>query len=142
MAGATLDLDFRTATGNPLCTRGWVMRQGDGWLLQLFDIGDLLLERTHAWQHQGEWQLAKDIDRALRECSAERLTQCVAVQLQHLAEHWHVPAVRLMLPQASGWRTFAGNETPCRGRATPACNPGWTVCRRNLRQPPCCLQNC
>ncbi|BFO06327.1 ATP-binding protein [Pseudomonas guariconensis] len=110
--GQPLDLDFRTATGNPLCTRGWVMRQGDGWLLQLFDIGDLLLERTHAWQHQGEWQLAKDIDRALRECSAERLTQCVAVQLQHLAEHWHVPAVRLMLPQASGWRTFAGNETP------------------------------
>ena len=37
--GQPLDLDFRTATGNPLCTRGWVMRQGDGWLLQLFDIG-------------------------------------------------------------------------------------------------------
>jgi len=108
--GQPLDLDFHTVTGHPLCTRGWLMRQNEGWLLQVFDIGDLLLERTHAWRHQGQWQLAQDIDRALRECSAQRLTQCVAVQLQQLAERWQVPALRLMVREASQWHTFAANE--------------------------------
>ena len=46
--GQLLDLDFYSLAGPPLHLRGWVQAQGDGWLLQLLDIGDLLGERRQA----------------------------------------------------------------------------------------------
>ncbi|MCO7594528.1 MULTISPECIES: PAS domain-containing sensor histidine kinase [Pseudomonas] len=108
--GLPLDLDFHTVMGHPLHTRGWLMRHGDGWLLQLFDIGDLLLERAHANEQQGLRQLAGEVGRAVRECGEEHLAQCVVEQLQRLAECWHAPALRLVLREPAGWRSFASND--------------------------------
>ncbi|MBF8740580.1 PAS domain-containing sensor histidine kinase [Pseudomonas guariconensis] len=107
--GQPLDLDFHTVTGHPLRTRGWLMRQGEGWLLQLFDIGDLLLESAHARQAQEHAQLALEIGRAVRECSEDHLVPCVTEQLQQLAERWQVRALRVLLHEAAGWRSFADN---------------------------------
>ena len=107
--GQPLDLDFHTVTGHPLRTRGWLMRQGDGWLLQLFDIGDLLFEGAHARQYQAQEQLVLEIGRAVRECSEDHLVPCVTEQLHRLAERWQVRAVRVLLREDPGWRSFAGN---------------------------------
>ncbi|MEB3901476.1 ATP-binding protein [Pseudomonas putida] len=107
--GQALDLDFHTVTGHPLRTRGWLMRQGDGWLLQLFDIGDLLREGAHARQHQDLRQLTLEIGRAVRECSEDHLVACVTEQLQRLAACWQVQAVRVLLREAERWCSFADN---------------------------------
>jgi hypothetical protein len=58
--GQPLDLDFHTVMGQALHTRGWLQRHGEAWLLQLFDIGDLLREQR--WDRQrpagGDWPCA------------------------------------------------------------------------------------
>ncbi|WDY58802.1 ATP-binding protein [Pseudomonas sp. PSKL.D1] len=108
--GQPLDLDFATVHGPALHTRGWLQRQADGWLLQLFDIGDLLGERERQGHHLTEQHLAADVGRALRDCDEDRLMQTAAAQLQHLAEYWHAGSVRLMLPGGTGWHTYASSE--------------------------------
>ena len=105
--GQPLDLDFATVHGAALHTRGWLMRQADGWLLQLFDIGDLLGEREQQGQHLAQQQLATQLGRALRDCDLERLMPTTAEQLQQMAEHWHAGSLRLMLPGDAGWYTYA-----------------------------------
>ncbi|WP_449430007.1 PAS domain-containing sensor histidine kinase [Pseudomonas putida] len=107
--GQPLDLDFRTATGHALRTRGWLLQQGSGWLLQLFDIGDLLREQHQHSARQGQQQLAQQIGHALRGCSEERLLAVTQEQLQRLARHWQVPALRLVLREQAGWRSYACN---------------------------------
>ncbi|MDH0649093.1 PAS domain-containing protein [Pseudomonas sp. GD03858] len=104
--GQPLDLDFHTVMGHALHTRGWLQRQASGWMLQLFDIGDLLREQR--WDRQRP--LLGEIGHALRECGSERLAQTAAEQLQTLAEHWQASSLRLMLREAGGWRHYACSE--------------------------------
>ncbi|WP_194791710.1 ATP-binding protein [Pseudomonas sp. UFMG81] len=104
--GQPLDLDFHTVMGHDLHTRGWLQRHGQAWLLQLFDIGDLLREQR--WDRQRP--LFGEIGHALRECGAERLVQTASEQLQTLAEHWQATSLRLMLREHGGWRHFASSE--------------------------------
>lgn len=108
--GQALDLDFVTVHDHALHTRGWLQRQGPGWMLQLFDISDLLHQGARQEQWQTLRQLAADIGQAIRDCSEEWLAQTTAEQLQHLAEHWHAGSVRLLLADESGWRTHACSE--------------------------------
>ncbi|WP_369988246.1 PAS domain-containing sensor histidine kinase [Pseudomonas xanthosomatis] len=104
--GQPLDLAFRTVVGHALQTRGWLQRHGQGWVLQLFDIGDLLREQR--WDRQRP--LFGEIGHALRECGAERLAQTTCEQLQVLAGHWQASALCLMLRAADGWRRYAGSD--------------------------------
>jgi PAS domain S-box-containing protein len=101
-----LDLDFFSLTGPPLHLRGWVQPQGDGWLLQLLDIGDLLSDRRQARsREQCQW-LATQIRDQLRLGSLARLPQVLGEQLQRLSQHLHIPcvAVALLDEQGQGWQ--------------------------------------
>lgn len=104
--GQPLDLDWHAAGGNTLHTRGWLMRQGEAWLLQVFDIGDLLRERHHDSRQQ--WQMR--LGQALRDCDEQRLAQVTALQLQDLARHWRASALHLMLVDEAGWRCYATSD--------------------------------
>lgn len=108
--GQPLDLDWRAVAGRTLHTRGWLMPCAEGWLLQVFDIGDLLRERDHDRRqaHCQHWQAR--LAQALRGCDEERLAQVTGQQLQALAMHWQVPALRLMLSEPAGWCSYAGSE--------------------------------
>jgi len=108
--GQALDLDFHTVHGQALHTRGWLLRQDIGWVLQLFDISDLLRQGAQQQQFQTLRQLADDMGQAVRDCSEAWQAQTTAEQLQRLAEHWHAGSVRLMLADESGWRTYACSE--------------------------------
>ncbi|WP_394207542.1 PAS domain-containing sensor histidine kinase [Pseudomonas putida] len=144
--GQPLDLDFATVHGPALHTRGWLQRQADGWLLQVFDIGDLLGEREQHGHRLTQQKLATELGRSLRDCDEERLLLTATEQLQQLAEHWHAGSVRLMLPGDSGWYTYTCSDNdwpwaederlrpwlqtlPPRGREIAAGNP--------LLQPSC-----
>ena len=102
-----LDLDFRTANGSTLHTRGWLLAQGEDWLLQLFDVGDLLQQRQQGQDARRQQQLARQVGAALRDCSLERLPQVAAEQLQRLAWHWRMGWAALLLRTPGGWQTFA-----------------------------------
>ncbi|WP_431196950.1 ATP-binding protein [Pseudomonas entomophila] len=104
--GQPLDLDFNTVVGHALHTRGWLQRHGQAWLLQLFDIGDLLREQR--WDRQRP--LLGEIGHALRECGSQRLAQTASAQLQVLAEHWQAASLRLMLREPAGWRHYASSD--------------------------------
>lgn len=108
--GQPLDLDFHGVLGQPLHTRGWLLRQSEGWMLQLFDIGDLLQEHASTQQQQVEQQLAADISRALRDCSEAHLQQTVSEQLQRLAEHWQAASLQLLLCDDQRWRSYARSD--------------------------------
>ena len=108
--GQPLDLDFTTVHGAALHTRGWLMQQADGWLLQLFDIGDLLAEREQQAQRLAQQQLATELGRALRDCDEQRLKQTAIEQLQHLARYWHAGSLRLLLAGDHGWYTYASSD--------------------------------
>ncbi|MDR6712015.1 PAS domain S-box-containing protein [Pseudomonas hunanensis] len=108
--GQPLDLDFQGVLGRALHTRGWLMRQGQGWMLQLFDIGDLLRERVNGSQQQAEQQLAMQMSHALRECGEAHLRDAVGEQLQGLASHWQGAALRLLLEEGGQWRSYASSD--------------------------------
>ncbi len=104
--GQLLDLDFFSLAGLPLHLRGWVQAQGDGWLLQLLDIGDLLGERRQARsREQCQW-LATQVRDQLRLGSLARLPQMLSEQLQRLGQHLRIPsvAVALLDEQGQGWQ--------------------------------------
>ncbi|WP_095188221.1 PAS domain-containing sensor histidine kinase [Pseudomonas sp. Irchel 3E19] len=104
--GQLLDLDFYSLAGPPLHLRGWVQAQGDGWLLQLLDIGDLLSDRRQARsREQCQW-LATQIRDQLRLGSLARLPEVLGEQLQRLSQHLHVPclAIALLDEQGQGWQ--------------------------------------
>jgi len=108
--GQPLDLDFTTVHGTALHTRGWLLRQADGWLLQLFDIGDLLGEHEQHAQRLAQQQLATALGRAMRDCDEQRLMQAATEQLQHLAGYWHAGSLRLMLAGDCGWYAYTSSD--------------------------------
>lgn len=108
--GQPLDLDFHGVLGHPLHTRGWLLRQGEGWMLQLFDIGDLLHERASNGQQQAEQVLATQMSRALRECGEAHLCEAVSEQLQGLARHWQAASLCLMVEQDGHWHRYASSD--------------------------------
>lgn len=90
--GQSLDLDFPGLGDQTLHLRGWVQPMGNGWLMQLIDIADLLLERQQARSREACQALAGQISEQLRACSLARLPVIVGEQLQAIAQRWHIPA--------------------------------------------------
>ncbi|MCE6979491.1 PAS domain-containing sensor histidine kinase [Pseudomonas frederiksbergensis] len=103
--GQSLDLDFFSLGEQPLHLRGWVQPLGENWLLQLIDIGDLLLERRQARSREQCQLLAAQISEQLRLCSQTRLPEVLAEQLQGLAQRFQIPCIAMALldEQAEGW---------------------------------------
>jgi signal transduction histidine kinase len=104
--GQSLDLDFYSLNGQPLHLRGWVQPLADAWLLQLLDIGDLLLDRRQSRNREQCQLLAAQIGEQLRRCSLTRLPEVLEEQLQGLAQRFHMPciAVALLDEQEEGWQ--------------------------------------
>jgi PAS domain S-box-containing protein len=104
--GQSLDLDFYSLNGQPLHLRGWVQPLADAWLLQLLDIGDLLLERRQSRSREQCQLLAAQIGEQLRRCNLTRLPEVLVEQLQGLAQRFHMPciAVALLDEQEEGWQ--------------------------------------
>mgnify|MGYP003913889211 CR=1 FL=1 len=104
--GQNLDLDFYSLNGQPLHLRGWVQPLADAWLLQLLDIGDLLLDRRQSRSREQCQLLAAQIGEQLRRCSLTRLPEVLEEQLQGLAQRFHMPciAVALLDEQEEGWQ--------------------------------------
>jgi PAS domain S-box-containing protein len=104
--GQTLDLDFYSLNGPPLHLRGWVQPLADAWLLQMLDIGDLLLERRQSRNREQCQVLALQIAEQLRLCSLTRLPEMLGEQLQSLAQRFQVPCIALALldEQEQGWQ--------------------------------------
>jgi PAS domain S-box-containing protein len=109
-----LDLDFRVASGTTLHTRGWLLAQAEGWLLQLFDIGDLVREQRQGVAARQAQKLAGEIAAALRDCSLQRLPEAAGEQLRRLAGYWRASWAVLLLPAAGGWKVFihSGDSLP------------------------------
>ncbi|KPN88861.1 ATP-binding protein [Pseudomonas nunensis] len=115
--GQSLDLDFLGLADQTLHLRGWVQPCPGGWLLQLMDIGDLLLERHQAHSRDECHAVAGQISEHLRACSLARLPVIVSEQLQTIAQRWHMPCVALALldEQEEGWqihRQFSAHDAP------------------------------
>ncbi|NHW99867.1 PAS domain-containing sensor histidine kinase [Pseudomonas koreensis] len=106
--GQMLDLDFPGLSDQTLHLRGWVQPSAEGWVLQLMDIGDLLLERQQARHREACQALAGQISEHLRVCSLTRLPRVVSEQLQAIAQRWHIPclAIALLDEQAQGWQIY------------------------------------
>ena len=104
--GQNLDLDFYSLNGQPLHLRGWVQPLADAWLLQLLDIGDLLLDRRQSRSREQCQLLAAQIGEQLRRCNLTRLPEVLEEQLQGLAQRFHMPciAVALLDEQEEGWQ--------------------------------------
>ena len=107
--GHMLDLDFKRPNGQILHTRGWVQAQGQHWLLQLLDIGDLMEEANIAQSRQQCLRLAGQLAEKVRGCHLDRLQTVAAEQLEELAQSYRVPCLALALPEpgATGWRIYA-----------------------------------
>jgi len=115
--GQSLDLDFPGHGDQTLHLRGWVQPLGTGWLMQLMDIADLLLERQQSRSRDTCQALAAQISEQLRACSLTRLPVIVGEQLQAIAQRWHIPCLALTLldEQAQGWqihRQFRAHDAP------------------------------
>ncbi|MBH3427514.1 PAS domain-containing sensor histidine kinase [Pseudomonas alkylphenolica] len=108
----SLDLDFKTASGGTLHTRGWLQAQPDGWLLQLFDIGDLLQHRQQSVRAERQRHLTSHLAAALRDCSIECLGRVAQEQLQWLVHHWRASGGRILLQGEAGWQTYATSSDP------------------------------
>ena len=107
--GQTLDLDFHGFAGSTLHTRGWLQPHGDGWRLQLLDIGDLLAHRQHADTRARHQLLSAQISERLRVCSLTRLPEVVQDNLQSIAQHFKVPCVAIALldEHDQGWQVHS-----------------------------------
>jgi len=106
--GQMLDLDFPGLSDQTLHLRGWVQPSAAGWVLQLMDIGDLLLERQQSRHRESCQALAGRISDHLRTCSLMRLPVVLSEQLQAIAQRWRIPclAIALLDEQAQGWQIF------------------------------------
>jgi len=106
--GHGLDLDFRGEQGTPLATRGWLQAQGDGWVLLLQAVDDLLAQsHIQAVRRHCLSQAARLAER-LRCAAAGDLQRCTCEVLAELAHGWRIPALALVLPDATvGWRVYA-----------------------------------
>ncbi|MBX8470848.1 PAS domain-containing protein [Pseudomonas sp. RIT778] len=115
--GQLLDLDFPGLGDQTLHLRGWVQPLGNGWLLQLIDIADLLSERQQAHQREACHMIAEQISKQLRSCSLGRLPMLVSEQLQVIAQRWQIPCLALALldEQEQGWQIhqqFHAHDAP------------------------------
>ena len=115
--GQNLDLDFYSLSGQPLHLRGWIQPQADAWLLQLLDIGDLLVDRRQSRLREQCQLLAVHIGEQLRLCSLSRLPDVLTDQLQSLAQRFHIPCIALALldEEEQGWQIhqhYAGLDAP------------------------------
>jgi PAS domain S-box-containing protein len=115
--GQNLDLDFYSLSGQPLHLRGWIQPQADAWLLQLLDIGDLLVDRRQSRLREQCQLLAVQIGEQLRLCSLSRLPDVLTDQLQSLAQRFHIPCIALALldEDEQGWQIhqhYAGFDAP------------------------------
>lgn len=120
-----LDLDFRAAAGHSLHTRGWLLPQAEGWLLQLFDIGDLIQQQRQGVEARQQQLLAGEIAAALRDCSLSHLNDEAEEQLQRLAWYWRATWAAILLPGAHGWKCLvhSGDSLPMsEGRLNLALN--------------------
>lgn len=115
--GLLLDLDFCGLGEQTVHLRGWVQPLGDGWLMQLIDIADLLLERQQS-RHRDACQLiAGQVSEQVRACSQVRLPVIVSEQLQMIAQRWHIPCLALALldDEQQGWqihRQYRAHDAP------------------------------
>lgn len=107
-----LDLDFKALGGGTLHTRGWLLAQAGSWLLQMFDIGDLLQHRKQSLSAERQRHLTSHLATELRGCSIERLGRVAQEQLQWLVHHWRASSGRILLPGEQGWRTYASSSDP------------------------------
>ncbi|MNZ07667.1 C4-dicarboxylate transport sensor protein DctB [compost metagenome] len=105
--GQPLELDFKAAGGRTLHTRGWLLAQSGGWLLQLFDIGDLLQHRQQALAAERQQHLTAHLACALRACTIERLQVVAEEQLNWLVRHWRARGARVLVQTDQGWQTYA-----------------------------------
>ncbi|WP_433767779.1 ATP-binding protein [Pseudomonas putida] len=115
--GQLLDLDFYSLSGQPLHLRGWVQPLNDAWLLQLLDIGDLLLERRQSRLREQCQMLTVQIGEQLRLCSLSRLPDVLSEQMQCLAQRFQIPCIALALldEEGQGWQIhqqYAGPDAP------------------------------
>ncbi|WP_438300588.1 PAS domain-containing sensor histidine kinase [Pseudomonas sp. NMS19W] len=115
--GLLLDLDFPGLGEQTLHLRGWAQPLGNGWLLQLIDIADLLSERQQAHQREACQGIAGQISKQLRSCSLGRLPVVVSEQLQIIAQRWQIPCVALALlnEQEQVWQVhcqFHAHDAP------------------------------
>ncbi len=103
--GQTLDLDFKAHAGRVLQTRGWIQPQGDGWVLQLLDIGDLIAHRNQAETREQNQYLSAQISERLWVCSLARLPEELQDNLQSIAQCLQIPCVAIALldSQEQGW---------------------------------------
>jgi len=101
-----LDLDFRAASGQTLHTRGWLVAQAEGWLLQVFDIGDLVQQQHQGQAAQQRQALAAEVSAAMRDCGLGHLAQEAGEQLRRLAWSWQATWAVLMMRGADGWTRF------------------------------------
>ncbi|MGC1330888.1 ATP-binding protein [Pseudomonas sp.] len=127
--GQTLDLDFVGIDGT-VHTRGWAQHQAEGWVLQVFDVGDLLVERGQQHDRSQFQRLLADMAERLRLTSLQRLDEVVAEQLHGIASQCQLPGVAMLLRDVEGgqWRVFADWLRP--GDLTLW--PGETRVNRNL----------
>ncbi|MDH1264997.1 PAS domain-containing protein [Pseudomonas sp. GD03944] len=109
--GHSLDLDFYGDQRNLLATRGWLQARGDGWLLLLQAVDDLLAQaRIQEVRRHALSQSARLAER-LRYASASDLQHATGEALAELAQGWKIPALALALPEASGtWRIYADHS--------------------------------
>ncbi|MCU0071884.1 PAS domain-containing protein [Pseudomonas koreensis] len=112
--GQVLDLDFFSLAGPSLHLRGWVQPQDEGWILQLLDIADLLVERHQARTREQCQLLAAQVRDQLRLCSLMRLPRVLSEQLQCLSQRFHVPclAVALLDDATQGWQIHQHYSAP------------------------------
>ncbi|WP_338800706.1 ATP-binding protein [Pseudomonas sp. RSB 5.4] len=115
--GQMFDLDFPGLGDQILHLRGWVQPSGNGWLMQLLDIADLLLERQQSRHREASQLIGGQISEQVRICGLSRLPQVVSEQLQLIAQRWHIPCLGLALldEQTQGWqiyRQFSAYDAP------------------------------
>ncbi|MGY2290634.1 ATP-binding protein [Pseudomonas sp. SDO528_S397] len=103
--GHVLDLNLKGVAGQVLRTRGWVQPDGQGWLLQLLDIGDLISHRHVAQAREQHQRISDQICAQLRVCSLTRLPDVLQDALQVIAQGWHIPCVAIALldEHDQGW---------------------------------------
>jgi hypothetical protein len=115
--GQSLDLDFPGHGDQTLHLRGWAEPLGNGWLMQLIDIADLLLERQQSRSREACQALAGQISEQLRACGLARLPVIVGEQLQAIAQRWYIPCLALAVldEKAQGWqihRHYRAHDAP------------------------------
>ncbi|WP_051270704.1 PAS domain-containing sensor histidine kinase [Pseudomonas vranovensis] len=121
--GQPLDLDFKAAGGTTLHTRGWLQQHAGQWLLQVFDVGDLLQHRQQSLIAERQRHLTSHLACAVRDCSIECLEAVAKEQLQWLARHWQASAVQVLLQGAEGWQTYVASGEIVHGIADSVLSP-------------------